>query len=106
MTVSTMRAKSPYAPPTLRRGPVLTAVAAVTSEKKAVCWIARAAFGEDDIRWMVFREWLLADAPAWFRGSYLRYGERVGAWISDRPRLRAVVRRAMGVAIRRKLRPS
>jgi hypothetical protein len=22
-------------------------------------WVARAAFGEADIRWMIFREWLL-----------------------------------------------
>jgi hypothetical protein len=106
MTVSTTRAKSPYTPPTLRRGPMLTAIAAATSKKKTICWIARAAFGEDDIRWMVFREWLLADAPGWFRGTYVRHGERIGAWISDKPRIRALVRRAMGVAIRRKLRPS
>lgn len=99
--------KIAYAPPTLRRGPVLTAIAASTSnndKKTPVCWIARAAFGEDDIRWMVFREWLSADAPAWFRALYVRRGERVGTWLADKPRARAVVRRAMGVAIRRKLR--
>jgi hypothetical protein len=97
--------KIAYAPPTLRRGPVLTAIAAVTSDKKVpVCWVARAAFGEDDIRWMVFRAWLVADAPGWFRTAYIRHGERFGAWLSGKPRARAAVRRAMGIAVRRKLR--
>jgi len=32
----------------------------------AHCGIARAAFGEADIRWMIFRAWLVDDAPAWF----------------------------------------
>ena len=98
--------KSPYVQPVLRRAGVLTRIAAATSNKdipKMVCWVARAAFGADDIRWMVFREWLLADAPAWFRAAYLRHGERVGTWLAGRPLARAVVRRAMGVAIRRKL---
>ena len=96
--------KSAYAAPILRRAGTLTRVAASTSKKPTpACWVARAAFGEDDIRWMVFREWLVADAPAWFRALYIRHGERFGAWLADKPRARAVVRRAMGVAIRRKL---
>jgi hypothetical protein len=103
---ATAARKQGYDAPTLRRGPRLTQVAASASGggmTPAPCWVARAAFGADDIRWMVFREWLLADAPAWFRALYLRHGERAGAWLAGKPRARAVVRRAMGVAIRRVL---
>ena len=36
------------------------------------CWVAREVYGKDDPRWLMFRAWLLGDAPAWFRGLYLR----------------------------------
>ena len=41
---------------------------------KMQCWVARAVYGEDNPRWMLFRVWLMANAPAWFRGLYLRHG--------------------------------
>jgi hypothetical protein len=68
------------------------------------CWVARAAFGETDIRWMIFRAWLLEDAPVWFRRLYIRYGEAVGAWLADRAGARSAVRALMMPAITRKLR--
>jgi hypothetical protein len=68
-----------------------------------VCWVARAAFGESDIRWMIFREWLYADAPAWFRKLYLRHGEAVGCWLEDHPQMKGAVRFLMMPAINRTL---
>jgi hypothetical protein len=68
------------------------------------CWVARAAFGATDIRWMIFREWLCADAPAWFRKLYLRHGEAVGCWLQDHPQMKGVVRVMMMPAINRTLR--
>jgi hypothetical protein len=96
----------PYVKPTLAKGPVLTSVAAQapTTSPGAPCWVARAAFGEADIRWMIFRAWLIDDAPGWFRGFYIRYGEFIGTWLANQPRARGVVRTAMMPAIRRKLR--
>jgi hypothetical protein len=94
----------PYQKPTLIKGPVLTNVAATPPaiSKRAICWIARAAFGEDDIRWMIFREWLLDDAPAWFRWFYVRHGELMGSWLSGRPAVCRVVRALMMPAVKRK----
>lgn len=66
------------------------------------CWVARAAFGEADIRWMIFRAWLLEDAPAWFRATYMRHGPAVGGWLVNHPHIRALVRAAMMPAVRRK----
>jgi hypothetical protein len=68
------------------------------------CWVARAAFGEADIRWMIFRAWLLEDAPAWFRRLYIRYGEAVGTWLAPREGARGIVRALMMPAVNRKLR--
>ena len=96
-----------YQKPTLVKGPLLTKVTAVApvtvSGQPAPCWVARAAFGEADFRWMIFRGWLMEDAPAWFRALYLRHGESVGAWLISKDRARAMVRAMMMPAVRRKL---
>ena len=84
--------RKPYEKPTLIKGPVLSQVTALTtatvsgvlSDSAPACWVARAAFGESDIRWMIFRGWLLDDAPAWFRRLYIRHGETVGSWLARR----------------------
>jgi hypothetical protein len=99
----------PYQAPTLVKGPVLTSVTAaktVSGTLPPTCWIARAAFGETDIRWMIFREWLLVDAPAWFRKLYIRHGEAIGFWLSDRAGMRRVVRTLMIPAVNRVLKRS
>jgi len=94
-----------YQKPSLVKAGVLSAVTAQTPTSGAEkCWVARAAFGEADIRWMIFRAWLVDDAPAWFRSLYIRYGEAIGAWLAGRDGARAAVRALMMPAIKRKLR--
>jgi hypothetical protein len=97
-----------YTKPTLLKAGVLSAVTATNTRVSGTvpsdCWVARAAFGETDIRWMIFRAWLFDDAPAWFRSLYIRHGESVGAWLSRRERARRVVRGVMMLAINRKVR--
>ena len=110
MTTRTDRANAPraggkpYQKPTLAKGPLLATVTAAPpiSTSKSLCWVARAAFGAADIRWMIFRAWLIEDAPAWFRRLYIRHGEAFGGWLGARPRARGAVRRLMMPAIRRK----
>jgi hypothetical protein len=106
-------ARKPYTKPVLNKGPVLANItAAITvsgipsdfSDSGPVCWIARAAFGENDLRWLIFRAWLLEDAPHWFRSLYLRHGKGVGAWLAGRARPRQIVRNLMMPAVNRKLR--
>jgi len=98
-----------YQKPTLTKGPLLTKVTAAVpvtvsgNPIPAPCWVARAAFGESDFRWMIFRGWLMEDAPAWFRALYLRHGESVGSWLAGKDRARAVVRAMMMTAVRRRL---
>jgi hypothetical protein len=100
-------APRPYDNPTLVKGPVLTNVTAiktVSGVAPTVCWVARAAFGESDIRWLIFRDWLLEDAPRWFRRLYIRHGESVGAWVAVSAGARRIVRALMMPAVNRKLR--
>jgi len=95
-----------YQKPVLTKGPVLTNVTAgkAVSGTLPICWVARAAFGETDIRWMIFREWLVVEAPGWFRELYIRHGEAIGSWLRGQPRLQAAVRAAMMPAVNRMLR--
>ena len=98
-----------YQKPTLVKGPLLTKITAATpvtvsgAPVSAPCWVARAAFGDSDFRWRIFRAWLMENAPPWFHSLYLRHGESVGAWLAGKDLARAVVRAMMMPAIRRKL---
>jgi hypothetical protein len=65
--------------------------------------VARAAFGEPDFRWQIFRAWLMEDAPGWFLGFYIRHGAGFGEWLRHREMAKRIVRSAMMVAVRRKL---
>jgi hypothetical protein len=101
----------PYLKPNLIKGPVLTHVTAMPASMSggistdgSACWVARAAFGETDIRWMIFRSWLLDDAPIWFRRLYIRHGEAVGGWLAGREVARRIVRALMMKAVSCKLR--
>jgi hypothetical protein len=99
--------RRPYHKPVLSKGPVLTSVTAATAVSGApanFCWVARAAFGENEIRWMIFREWLVVDAPTWFLNLYNRHGEAVGAWLQDRATMQSIVRALMMPAVNRTLR--
>ena len=98
-----------YQKPTLARVAVLSAITAMPDgsisgvPSDTTCWIARAAFGEADIRWMIFRAWLIDDAPASFRRLYIRYGESIGNWLAGRDSARLLVRALMLPAVNRKL---
>ena len=60
-----------------------------------ICWVAREVYGETNSSWMLFREWLIDDSPSWFRNLYIKYGERFAQWISDKPRIKSIIRKWM-----------
>ncbi len=66
----------------------------------AFCWVAREVYGADDPRWLFFRQWMLRDAPAWLRITYLAHGEDFAAWLHDRPVAKAALRPLMEAAIK------
>jgi len=67
-----------------------------------VCWVARAVYGDDNPRWMLFRSWLFGEAPAWFRDLYIAKGPGFAEWLSDKPFTKAVIRRWMDRRINRR----
>jgi hypothetical protein len=61
----------------------------------APCWVAREVYGVENPKWVLFREWLFSKAPAWFRNLYIKYGERFAEFISNKPKLKSLIRRWM-----------
>jgi len=72
---------------------------------KKPCWVARAVHGENNPRWLLFRDWLLEEAPAWLRHIYLRYGEGCARRIQPHPFMKSVIRWSMDLVIERKRKP-
>lgn len=69
---------------------------------QGVCWVAREVYGEDDPRWMEFREWLLLDAPGWLRRLYIKHGERFAAFLRRNPWLKPPIRAFMDSRIEKR----
>jgi hypothetical protein len=59
------------------------------------CWVARQVYGNHNPKWLAFREWLYTKAPNWFVELYEMYGERFAEWISDKPRIKNLIRKWM-----------
>ena len=57
-----------------------------------MCWVAREVYGEDDPKWMQFREWVIGYSPNWFYNAYSKYGERVAKVVAKVPALKLVIR--------------
>ena len=65
-----------------------------------LCWVAREVYGEDNPKWMQFRDWLFACAPAWFFNLYLEHGEKIAAWLKRHPWAKRPIRMWMDSRIR------
>jgi hypothetical protein len=64
-----------------------------------MCWVAREVYGSTNPRWLLFREWLLSDAPQWLVDLYAARGEAFASWIHDKPAVKATLRLLMDRAI-------
>jgi len=65
------------------------------SNSSLFCWVAREVYGPTNPAWMQFREWMFTESPQWFFELYRKYGERFASWISDKPRLKGIIRKWM-----------
>jgi polysaccharide export outer membrane protein len=65
------------------------------------CWVAREVYGVENPQWLLFRAWLLTEAPDWLRETYLAHGEDFAAWIHDKPVMKALVKSLMDQVVER-----
>jgi hypothetical protein len=64
------------------------------------CWVAREVYGEDNPKWLMFREWLFTKAPSWFRSLYIQHGERFAAFLRTKTTLKRLIRKWMDSRIK------
>ena len=56
------------------------------------CHVAREVFGEENPEWVLFYDWKELKAPAWFRKLYNKFSVQVARFISDKPKLKDIIR--------------
>jgi len=61
----------------------------------SLCWVAREVYGEDNPKWLLFREWLVSKAPKWFFNLYKDHGEAFAKWVHNKPILKSIIRKWM-----------
>ena len=76
-------------------GGLLQGAGAAGSFGNLFCWVAREVYGPTNPAWLQFRDWMLNESPQWFFNLYRKYGESFASWISDKPRLKGIIRRWM-----------
>ena len=64
------------------------------------CWVAREVYGENNPKWLRFRDWMFYHAPLWFFNFYLKHGERIAAWLKRNPWAKPAIRVWMDSRIR------
>ena len=60
-----------------------------------MCWVARAVYGDANPTWLVFRDWMLNDAPEWLFKLYLKHGESFAEKVSKDAALKRRVKKRM-----------
>jgi hypothetical protein len=65
-----------------------------------LCWVAREVYGAENPKWLQFREWILSDAPSWFRNLYIKFGKRFAGFISNKPVLKSIIRKWMDTKLK------
>jgi hypothetical protein len=60
-----------------------------------LCWVAREVYGNDNPKWIQFREWMLTKASDNLRNFYIKHGEKIAESIRNKPRIKAIIRKWM-----------
>jgi len=61
----------------------------------AMCWVAREVYGEDNPKWLQFRNWLFKESPSLVFHSYRIFGPYIAKFIKNKPRLKSLIRKWM-----------
>lgn len=76
-------------------GGIAQGIGAAGSVGAFFCWVAREVYGPTNPAWLQFREWMFTESPNWFFKLYAEYGERFAQWISNKPRIKSIIRKWM-----------
>lgn len=68
-----------------------------------ICWVAREVYGESNIKWRLFRSWLLHQAPEWFLTLYTNHGKNVAKFLKNKTILKNTIKIWMNYILSNKL---
>ena len=71
-------------------------------EKGIFCWVAREVYGPSNTNWVKFRLWMRENSPSWLYEIYIKHGKSLAGYISNKPKVKYVIRYFMDKAIRSK----
>jgi hypothetical protein len=71
-------------------------------EKGIFCWVAREVYGPSNTNWVKFRLWMQENSPSWLYEIYIKHGKSLAGYISNKPKVKYVIRYFMDKAIRSK----
>jgi hypothetical protein len=57
-----------------------------------LCWVAREIYGSENPKWLEFRKWLIANADDGLLDAYIEHGEEFAKFISDKPKLKQLIK--------------
>jgi len=80
---------------------LLTSPTSGTILSSLFCWVAREVYGPANYDWVLFRDWMLNKAPKWLLWLYKTYGEQFAKFISNKPRLKKIIKVLMNRAIKK-----
>jgi hypothetical protein len=69
--------------------------AALGAAGMLLCWVAREVYGENNHKWLQFRDWMLNCADPELRSVYMQHGSQIAEFVSDKPELKAMIRNWM-----------
>ena len=72
--------------------------ASMAATAYAMCWVAREVYGEDNPKWLQFRDWVVGVSPDWFFNLYSKHGEKVAEKVKRNPWTKKVLRPLMDIA--------
>lgn len=82
-------------------GAIIESVGQAIGGAMSFCWIAREILGEHETlqvgdvqvpKWILFREWLLRNAPEWVLALYRERGEAAAQWLKGHPVIKHALR--------------
>ena len=79
---------------------IIQAAGSVAGGFASKCWVAREVYGNENPKWLLFRDWLETSAPKWLDELYLQEGEQFAEYIKNKPFLKAIIRLCMDAVIK------
>lgn len=73
--------------------------ALATTALELCCWVARAAYGADNPRWLAFRQWMLWRSPIWLHRIYMKHGAKVASWVDRNAWTKPIIRSLMNAQL-------